>query len=213
MVPAGAVSDGVVVRVGDALVLAAGAGTDAHVDNLGCMPVADVVVTDDAPVIANGPDAVAAYDLALDEWVCLMANALVGVARRSVEIGVEYVKERRAWGVPIGSFQAVSHPLADAATAVDAAGLVARKAAWSSDAQPGRFSELAAMAFGLAQTAARDASYRSLHFHGGYGFMMEYDIQLYYRRARAWANVFGGPAVVDRRVADARYGAVGSFSG
>ena len=49
------------------------------------------------------------------------------------------------------------------------------------------------MAFAFAYETARDATYRSLHFHGGYGFMMEYDIQLYYRRARAWANLWARP--------------------
>jgi alkylation response protein AidB-like acyl-CoA dehydrogenase len=62
------------------------------------------------------------------------------------------------------------------------------------------------MAFAFAAESARDATYRSLHFHGGYGFMMEYDVQLYYRRARAWSNVWAEPAVAYRRTADARYG-------
>lgn len=43
---------------------------------------------------------------------------------------------------------------------------------------------------------------------GGYGLLMEYDIQLRHRRARAWANIYAEPAVVDRRLAHARYGAV-----
>ena len=68
------------------------------------------------------------------------------------------------------------------------------------------------MAFAYAAESARDATYRSLHFHGGYGFMMEYDVQLYYRRARAWANVFAEPRLVYRRAADRRYGPVGEAS-
>ena len=64
------------------------------------------------------------------------------------------------------------------------------------------------MAFAFAYESARDATHRSLHFHGGYGFMMEYDVQLYYRRARAWANVYAEPRLVYRRVADRRYGRV-----
>jgi alkylation response protein AidB-like acyl-CoA dehydrogenase len=62
------------------------------------------------------------------------------------------------------------------------------------------------MAFAFAAATARDASDWALHFHGGYGFMLEYDIQLYYRRARAWANVVMSPAAARRRVADLRYG-------
>ena len=50
------------------------------------------------------------------------------------------------------------------------------------------------MAFAFAYETARDATRRSLHIHGGYGFGMERDIQLYYRRVRGWAMVFGEPA-------------------
>ena len=57
---------------------------------------------------------------------------------RALEIGVEYVKERHAFGVPIGSFQAVAHGLADAATGVDGGGLLAREAAWAAAEEPDR---------------------------------------------------------------------------
>ena len=49
------------------------------------------------------------------------------------------------------------------------------------------------MAFAFGSETARDATYRSLHIHGGYGFMLEQDVQLYYRRARGWARVWGEP--------------------
>ena len=96
-----------------------------------------------------------------------MANALAGLGARSLEIGVDYVKERHAFGVPIGSFQAVAHGLADAATAVDGGVLLAREAAWAAGAEADRASELAALAFGFNAESARQASYRSLHYHGG----------------------------------------------
>jgi alkylation response protein AidB-like acyl-CoA dehydrogenase len=47
--------------------------------------------------------------------------------------------------------------------------------------------------------AAREASYRSLHYHGGYGFMLEFDIQLYFRRAKAWPALFAEPAALYAR--------------
>jgi alkylation response protein AidB-like acyl-CoA dehydrogenase len=56
------------------------------------------------------------------------------------------------------------------------------------------------MAFAFAAETARDTSYFALHFHGGYGFMLEYDIQLYFRRARAWAGVLAEPRAVYRTV-------------
>jgi alkylation response protein AidB-like acyl-CoA dehydrogenase len=165
--------------------------------------LADLVVPGTTTVLASSQAAVQAFDGAVTEWMVLMANALVGLAARSIEIGVEYVKERKAFGVPIGSFQAVSHGLADAATATQGAGLLAREAAWSADAdaEPERTPELAALAFGFASDAAREASYRSEHYHGGYGFMLEYDIQLYFRRARAWPAQFGPADVAYARAA------------
>ena len=196
LVPSGAVADDVVFLEGDevrhAVVAEAGKGR-TPVKNIGSLPLADLVVPGDASVLASGQAAAQAFDEAVTEWMVLMASALVGLATRSIEIGVEYVKERKAFGVPIGSFQAVSHGLADAATGTEGASLLAREAAWSADpdAEPERTPELAALAFGFASDAAREASYRSEHYHGGYGFMLEYDIQLYFRRARAWPAQFG----------------------
>ncbi|MGZ4704384.1 MAG: acyl-CoA dehydrogenase family protein [Acidimicrobiales bacterium] len=206
LVPAGSVADDAVVLAGDRLLLVPLDGARTTVENLASMPLADVVVPASAIVLAEGDAARSAHDRAVDEWMALTGAALVGVAARALEIGVEYVKERKAWGVPIGSFQGIAHRLADSATAVDGARLLAYEAAWAVDDQPERAAELAAMAFPFAYEAARDATYRSLHFHGGYGFMMEYDIQLYYRRARGWANVYDDPELVYRRVADRRYG-------
>jgi alkylation response protein AidB-like acyl-CoA dehydrogenase len=123
-----------------------------------------------------------------------MANALVGIGTRSIEIGVEYAKERHAFGVPIGSFQAVSHGLADAATAMEGGTLLAREAAWAASEDTGRAAQLANFAGGFCTEAAREASYRSLHYHGGYGFMLEFDIQLFFRRAKAWPAVFAEPS-------------------
>ena len=129
----------------------------------------------------------------LDRWLTLTVVALVGAAKKAVEIGAEYAKQRHAFGTPIGTFQAVSHPLADSATAVDGARLLGLKAACAFAEEPDRASELAAMAFVFAYETARDATHHSLHIHGGYGFGMEQDIQLYYRRARGWAMVYGEP--------------------
>jgi len=206
LVPAGSIADDAIVLVGDDLVVVPLDGRRTAVENLGSMPLADVELAATPTALASGAAAHALHDLAVDEWMGLTAAALVGIAARALEIGVTYVLERKAWGVPIGSFQAVAHRLADSATAVDGARLLAYEAAWAVDEEPTRAAELAAMAFSFAYETARDTTYRSLHFHGGYGFMMEYDIQLYYRRARAWANVLANPEDGYLRVADRRYG-------
>jgi alkylation response protein AidB-like acyl-CoA dehydrogenase len=205
MVPAGAVAEAAVALV-DGRLLAVPIGGERQVENLGSMPVADVGVGADVTVLADGADAAEMHSRALDVWLALTAAALAGATAKAVEIGVAYAKQRYAFGSPIGAFQAVSHPLADSATAADGARLLALEAACAFDDDPDRVSELAAMAFAFAYESARDATRRSLHVHGGYGFGMEGDIQLYYRRVRGWALVYGESNIALDRVADARYG-------
>jgi alkylation response protein AidB-like acyl-CoA dehydrogenase len=208
LVPAGSVADHVVALADDRLVVLATAGQERrHVDNLGGQPLADLAVPVDVVELAAGADAVRLYEKAIDEWLTLTASALVGIGTRAQDMATEYAVERRAWGVPIGTFQAVSHPLADSATALDGARLLARKAAWAADVDDPRRQELAAIAFAFAAETARDATYRSLHIHGGYGFMLEQDVQLFYRRARGWARVWGDTKRAYRRAASHRYGA------
>jgi alkylation response protein AidB-like acyl-CoA dehydrogenase len=203
MVPSGSVADTVLfIDEGQLWSLAVGEGT-TPVANLGSLPLADLAVGHDARLLASGSEVDALFERARDEWLVLMANALAGMGIRSLEIGVDYVKERHAFGVPIGSFQAVAHGLADAATSVDGGLLLAREAAWASEEEPDRMPELAALACAFNAEAAREASYRSLHYHGGYGFMLEFDIQLYFRRTKAWPAQFAEPAVLYAR-AEAR---------
>ena len=210
LVPAGAVANAVIALDDDRLVLVPVPGDVRHVLNTGAMPLADIAVGSDATELAQGTDAVTAYAAALDEWRVLTAAALVGIAQRALEIGVAYVKERHAFGQPIGGFQGVAHRLADRATEIDGAQLLVREAAWAVVEDPQRVPELAAMAIGFAADTARDTTYYALHFHGGYGFMLEYDAQLYFRRARAWAGILGEPRDAYRRVADLRYATAGS---
>ncbi|MEE2851923.1 MAG: acyl-CoA dehydrogenase [Actinomycetota bacterium] len=208
LVPAGAVADTVVALSGERLIAVPLGENRRRVRNLGSLPLADVTVGDEVAVLAEGDAARRMFSDALDLWLALTASALAGAAKKAVEIGVEYAKQRHAFGSPIGSFQAVSHPLADSATAADGALLLAFEAACAFADEPQRVTELAAMAFAFAYETARDATQRSLHVHGGYGFSMDGDIQLYYRRVRGWAMVYGASAVALDRVADARYGAV-----
>ena len=140
----------------------------------------------------------------------LTAAALVGLGIGALEIGCAYVSEREQFGVPIGSFQAMQHTLADVSVALDGAQLLARKAAWAHDTGHADAAQLAAFAFLFAAEQAQRATERVLHFHGGYGFMQEYDIQLFYRRAKGWPIVLGPPSNEYARLADLRYGRVPS---
>ncbi|WP_029111601.1 acyl-CoA dehydrogenase family protein [Mycobacterium sp. URHD0025] len=205
LVPGGAVADVVIALIGDRLV-ASPIRTRTIVENLGTLPLADVEIGAEVVTLAEGDAAADMHSAALDRWLALTAAALAGIGARAIEVGAQYAKERHAFGAPIGSFQAVSHPLADGATAVDGARLLALKAACAFDDEPGRATELSAMAFAFAAESARAATRTALHVHGGYGFGMEADVQLYFRRARGWTMVYGDPVTALDRVADARYG-------
>jgi alkylation response protein AidB-like acyl-CoA dehydrogenase len=217
IVPAGAVADVVVGVDGDELVAVRSEAPGTGPRNHGSAPLADRSARAGERTVLG--DA-AAFDRALDEFRVVTAAALVGVAASALDMGVEYVMSRHQFGVPIGSFQAVQHGLADLPGLIDGGRLLVHKAAWAGDRSgPDRagavepecdvdmdditdFAALAPMAFVFAADAAAYATDRSLHFHGGYGFAEEYDIQLFYRRARGWALVLDDPARECLRLAD-----------
>jgi len=196
MIPFGAVADAVVAIVGgDLVIVEAG---DAHrsprLRELGSGALArwDLAAAAKRRVLARGERATLAMARAAAEWKLLAGFSLAGIARRALEIGAEYARQRVQFGVPIGGFQAIAHPLAECAIRVDGAELLCFEAAWADGEDPVRFDMLASMAFAwAAQTATRTADV-SLHTHGGYGFSTEYDIQIYFRRARAVASIGGG---------------------
>ncbi|QFG26132.1 acyl-CoA dehydrogenase family protein [Actinomadura sp. WMMB 499] len=203
LVPAGAVADVVVALRGDRLVAvrepdaAAPQARARAVPNLGAMPIADRPLDGgETVVLAEGPAAVAAHADAVRRWEALTGAALTGLAARALELGLGYVLERRAFGILIGGFQTVQHRLADDATALEGARLLAYKAAWARDAGLPDAGALATMSLLFASETAFTTAADSLQMHGGYGYTLEYDVQLYFRRAKAWPLVAG-----DRRAA------------
>ena len=144
-------------------------------------------------MIAEGPEAAALYAQAMTLWRCLTAAIEVGIGAASLDLGVEYVKTRFQFGVPIGSFQAIQHGLADVAVSVDGARLLAFEAAAAIDADDPARHGLALMAYLFGADTAHRAAGASLHYHGGYGYMEEYDMQLYFRRSKALQLLAGDP--------------------
>ena len=189
LVPAGAVAGTFVAPSDGATVLVAGA-PGAVVANTASLPLADRTL-DGAERVGD----LVLHEHAVDEWRLLMAAALVGLCESALDLGVAYVSERRQFGVPIGSFQAIQHGLAELPGPLSGARLLVRRAAWRVDeGEPDRFALDAAMALAFATELARTLTHRVLHYHGGYGVMAEYDIQLHYRRARGWPAQLGDPA-------------------
>ena len=187
---------------GDGGVLAF-AGPAAPVADLGDAALARLPLGAGRPV---GPRA--AWERAVDEWRILTAAALTGLGEEALRLGVDYATSRIQFGAPIGSYQAIQQLLAGVATDLAGASLLAHEAAAEADREVdrdgGRTRELAAMALWRAAAAAQAAALASLHVHGGYGFMLEYDIQLYFRRAKAWPLVAGDPRRMAQVVAAER---------
>jgi len=199
LVPSGAVADAVVGLDGDALVLVTrGDEPVATLANLGDSPVGRWSLSS-APgggervVLATGDDARRSFEAALEEWRLLTASALYGLARRALDIAAEYASERVQFDRLIGAFQGIAHPLANDVTDVEGARLLAWYAVWSIAQGTDDAAALIPFAFGWASHAATRSVAHALHTHGGYGLSNEYDIQLYHRRAKAWALIAGDP--------------------
>jgi alkylation response protein AidB-like acyl-CoA dehydrogenase len=124
-----------------------------------------------------------AVDAVLARATVALAAELVGTARRVTDMSVAYAKERYQFGVPIGSFQAIQHKLADVSLAVQRAQSAVQYAAMALDAEdPDRHRAVhtaKAAAGGAATTAAKE----SVQIHGGIGFTWEHDLHLFVRRA------------------------------
>ena len=199
LVPAGAVATAVVGMDGDDLVLLRAPAPGSAAVNLGGAPLADRSVTGDRTVLATGSEAHDLHALTLDEMRILWGAALVGLGRGALDGAVAYAADRHQFGVPIGSFQAIQHRLADVATELDGATLLVGRAAASEGTIRAVLAPLSAW---VAGRAARAVAGANVHVHGGYGFMLEVDAQLFFRRASAWPLVLGDPADEMELIAD-----------
>ncbi len=117
---------------------------------------------------------------------------LVGVSERALEMTVEYVKERKQFGVPVGSYQAVSHRCAQMLLDTERARSLTAFAAWSADADPSSLAEAVAMAKAAASDAGREVTASAIQAHGGIGFTWEADIHWLYKRAQLDAALLHG---------------------
>jgi alkylation response protein AidB-like acyl-CoA dehydrogenase len=125
----------------------------------------------------------ATFEQGMVDGIILLAAQAMGGAERALEMTVEYAKERTQFDKPLGAFQSISHYLADAATAVDGGKTLVYEAAWArSEGRP--VDRLAPMAKLFACQTFRDLTAMGQQVFGGVGFTLEYDIQLYFRRAK-----------------------------
>jgi acyl-CoA dehydrogenase len=127
-----------------------------------------------------------------------VSAAAVGVARRALEESVRYATERIAFGQPIADFQAVGHMLADMAMNVEAARLLAWKAAWNVD-QGKPDTKAAAFAKAFAADTAMKTCVDAVQVFGGYGFMKEYPVEKLMRDVKVF-QIYEGTSQIQRNI-------------
>lgn len=146
-----------------------------------------------------GPDAVigevnqgwAVIGPVLERAAIASAAEMLGAARRCMDMSVEYAKVRQQFGQPIGMFQAIKHACAEMLLEVENAHGATYYAAWAADARSPDASLAASAAKAYVGDASRKVCGSSIQVHGGIGFTWEYDLHLYFKRAKHFEPLYG----------------------
>jgi len=142
----------------------------------------------------------------LERATVALAAEMLGTARWMVAAAVEYAKQRVQFDVPIGSFQAVQHKLADCSLDVERAASAVYYAAMCIDADDPDRHRAAHVAKAAAGRAATHAAKDGIQVHGGIGYTWEHDLHLYIRRAYASEHLLGTSGWHHDRLADLIFG-------
>jgi alkylation response protein AidB-like acyl-CoA dehydrogenase len=149
--------------------------------------------------VGNGP-VWDAWDATMLDGVILLAAQAIGGATHALNITVDYAKQRHQFDKPLGAFQAIAHYLADAVTTVDGGRTLVYEVGWARTV--GRpVDRLAPMAKLFACQTYRDVTAMAQQVFGGVGFTVDYDIQLYFRRAKQLQLSWWDPRHLEERVA------------
>jgi alkylation response protein AidB-like acyl-CoA dehydrogenase len=124
----------------------------------------------------------------------VLAAEDLGTAARAVEIGVDYVTMRHAFGRPIGSYQAIKHALVDCYSDVEQLRSLVWWAAWAADEAPEELPLAASAAAAMSSRVVETVTETLIHVHGGIGFTWEHDAHLYWRRAQVDRLLLGDEA-------------------
>ena len=149
---------------------------------------------DDAPatLIASGPAAARALDAALAAGAGILAAEQTGLAQRCLDMTIAYVKERKQFARPVGSFQGLKHRLADLWVSVTQARAASRyAAACLADRSSADAKVAVALAKAYCSEVAVQAAQECVQMHGGIGFTWEHPAHLFLKRAKADSIAFG----------------------
>ena len=149
-----------------------------------------VAVADDA-VVGQVGGARSLLDALLRRAAVASSAEMLGAARRCLDMSVEYAKVREQFGQPIGSFQAIRHRCADMLLAAENAHAAVYYAAWALDAGVEDAAMAASVCKSYVSEAARQVCGDAIQVHGGIGFTWEYDLHLYFKRAKALEPLYG----------------------
>jgi len=138
----------------------------------------------------------------LDRVATALAAELTGVAQRTMEMAVDYAKERKQFDRPVGAYQAVSHRCAQMLMEVESARALTYFAAYAADSEPDELALAASAAKAYASDAGWRVSASSLQVHGGIGFTWEHDLHFFLKRAKTDAHLFGTASRHRERVAE-----------
>ena len=152
----------------------------------------------DANIVGGVGDGFKVAMATLDGGRIGIACQAIGIARAAFETSVAYAKERKSFGVPIAQHQAIQFMLADMATQIDAARLLAWRAAKMKDAKV-RHSAESAMAKLYASEMATRVTHKAIQVHGGYGYSTEFPVERHYRDARI-TEIYEGTSEIQRIV-------------
>jgi alkylation response protein AidB-like acyl-CoA dehydrogenase len=144
----------------------------------------------------------ATWQSVLEPSLVLLGAQAVGGARHALDITTQYAKDRHQFDKPLGAFQALAHYLADAVTRLDGAEQLVHEGAWAG--ATGRpLTSLAPMAKLFACSTFRDITAMAQQLFGGIGFTLDFDIQLYFRRAKQQQLMWANDRVLEDAVASA----------
>lgn len=209
--PWAAIADGIIALQGEQVIYIEGLQGEVT-PNLGSAGHRLCVLAGDnaegqRTVIAEGLDARNHFLATIQEWKLLTASALAGLSRQSLAMAAEYACEREQFGNLIGAYQGIAHPLATQLANTEGMQLLVWQSIWDIANNTEQAQASPSMAYYWATQNSPRIAGVCLHTFGGYGVSLEYDIQLYYRRAKAWSLLAGDPQHVLKQVGDSLWAA------
>ncbi len=154
-----------------------------------------------ATLVADKKSGAAVWDKTVDRGALAVAAQLSGLAMRLLDLSVDYSAERKQFGKPIGSFQALKHYLADVAVKIEFAKPVIYRAAYAFNAGQQRAPIYISHAYLAIVEAALFAAKKGIQVHGAMGYTWEVDLQIFMKRVWALAAAWGDKGFHKTRVA------------